>query len=209
MAMLCLKDKYESMSMLIWHDRWAICCQGKVRLGSPMTAPATWAMNIDLGLLMVICPVLKSCSRRGQVRHNTRCSTHSTEEGHRLHSLQSSSLCSRECTGRVQHPSFPQESTDQGRHLKSDIIGDSRITCISVPADDVAAMTNPATARPAMTPPSAPVAHTANTKIAICTSPHAAELHVAECMQSQQGASIVPPDIRHKVHSNLHKISCS
>ncbi len=27
----------------------------------PMIAPAIWATNMDLGLLMVMCPVLKSC----------------------------------------------------------------------------------------------------------------------------------------------------
>ncbi len=31
-----------------------------------MTAPQIWAMNIDLGLLMVMCPVLKSCRQESQ-----------------------------------------------------------------------------------------------------------------------------------------------
>lgn len=39
---------------------------------------------------------------------------------------------------------------------------------MSDPADDVAAMTKPATAKPAMTPPAELPAQTANTKIATC-----------------------------------------
>ena len=40
---------------------------------------------------------------------------------------------------------------------------------MSDPADDVAAMTKPATARPAMTPPDELPAQTANTKMATCS----------------------------------------
>ena len=31
-----------------------------------MMAPQIWAMNIDLGLLIVMCPVLKSCRQASQ-----------------------------------------------------------------------------------------------------------------------------------------------
>ena len=46
--------------------------------------------------------------------------------------------------------------------------GSKKHTCMRVPADDVAAMTKPATARPAMTPPCVVPVHTANTKMMTC-----------------------------------------
>ena len=44
------------------------------------------------------------------------------------------------------------------------------LACMSVPADDVAAMTKPATARPAITPPFVVPDQTANTKMATCNT---------------------------------------
>ena len=80
-----------------------------------MTAPAIWAMNIDLGLLMVMCPVLKSCSRHAQGRHNNRCSKHSIRRTQAAQPPVQLTLQKRECNGRVQNAmSFLQGSTDQG-----------------------------------------------------------------------------------------------
>ena len=50
-------------------------------------------------------------------------------------------------------------------------------------ADEVAAMTKPATAKPAMTPPDEPPAQTANTKIATCSVIFRLTLHMRCTMQ--------------------------
>lgn len=58
--------------------------------------------------------------------------------------------------------------TAASQNKKSDRQMSEALACMSDPADDVAAMTKPATANPAITPPAELPAHTANTKMATC-----------------------------------------
>ena len=99
-----------------------------------MSAPAICAMNMDLGLLMVMCPVLKSCSNPLGA---------------------SAQYCGRD---------------SEYIWTLSCSVTQLPLACMSVPADDVAAMTKPATARPAITPPFVVPDQTANTKMATCNT---------------------------------------
>ena len=133
-----------------------------------MSAPAICAMNMDLGLLMVMCPVLKSCSRPLKASGSVpwkRLETYLNPDLHQNEGM----LCNMRLTlqpeallkdlekKEIQHPNKVRQ-----RRMP--------LACMSVPADDVAAMTKPATARPAITPPFVVPDHTANTKMATCNT---------------------------------------
>ncbi len=88
-------------------------------------------------------------------------------------------------------------------HLKQEVTLSNRIkemplACMSVPADDVAAMTKPATARPAITPPFVVPDQTANTKMATCNTQETLMMHevrdaiLTRCCHCQDQQRVAP-----------------
>jgi hypothetical protein len=60
---------------------------------SPMRAPASWERNIDLGLLIVMCPVLKSCKEH-TAKEWARCSSsHDLPQHSNRYALGAQQLC--------------------------------------------------------------------------------------------------------------------
>ena len=114
-----------------------------------MRAPTIWDMNMDHGLLMVMCPVLKSCQHTEMVPLRQP---------------------SHEACRRDKQPQHCPNHVKEGWGVCC--------TCMRVAADEVEAMTKPLTPRPAITPPLAVPAHAANAKMTTCASMSATHLSI-------------------------------
>ena len=138
-----------------------------------MSAPAICAMNMDLGLLMVMCPVLKSCSN--PLGASAQYCGRDSEYIWTLSCIKMYLYGMHYALDAAARGLAEGHKEEKALHLEQEEMYLNSVTqlplaCMSVPADDVAAMTKPATARPAITPPFVVPDQTANTKMATCNT---------------------------------------